>query len=414
MLLIYNALATILFILGLPCLLAMLFLRRHRLEERLGLGAKERFAPLKEKRPIWVHAASVGEISAIAPLVSVVKARRPELPVVVSTTTVTGLEKARQVLKGVDVFTILPFDLVFILRCVLGQARPKALLLAELELWPNLIWAAKALGCRIAVVNGRLSKRCFSHYRLTKGLVRAILREVDFFYLQSEADRDRFLRLGLSPEKTTVTGSLKFDVSLGEPLQLPVLANRQVVVAGSTREGEEKILIEAFAELRQDFDHLLLVLAPRHLNRIPEVEALASKAGFTVVRKSRVEPDDQDVDILILDTMGELPSVYACARVAFVGGSLVPVGGHNPLEPAAWGIPVVFGPYMEQRGAAALLEKGAAFQVEGLDQLVQTIAQLLEDPSKREVAGSQGKKVVQQRRGTASATVELLIKNGII
>ncbi|MCK4590619.1 MAG: glycosyltransferase, partial [Candidatus Latescibacteria bacterium] len=190
--------------------------------------------------------------------------------------------------------------------------------------------------------------------------------------------------------------------------------DRQAIVAGSTREGEEKILIEAFAELRRDFEHLLLVLAPRHLNRVPEVEALVSEAGFTVARKSRLKSADQEVDIVVLDTMGELSSVYASAQVAFVGGSLVPVGGHNPLEPAVWGVPVLFGPYMEQQGAAALLEKGAAFQVEQADQLVQTIAQLLEDPSKREAAGSQGKRVVQGRRGSASATVELLIENGII
>ncbi|RKY71322.1 MAG: hypothetical protein DRQ24_07645 [Candidatus Latescibacterota bacterium] len=414
MLLAYNILATILFILAFPCLLVMLLVRRYRLEERLGLGAKERFAPLKEKRPIWIHAASVGEISAIAPLVSVVKARRPELSVVVSTTTVTGLERARQLLKRVDLFTILPFDLLFILLSVLRQARPKALLLAELELWPNLIWAAKALGCRVAIVNGRLSKRSFSRYRLINRFVVAALEKVDLFCLQSEADRDRFLQLGIVPEKTAVTGSLKFDVSPVGRVELPVMANRRVVVAGSTREGEEKVLMKAFARLRQDFDHLLLVLAPRHLSRVPEVEALASEFGFAVVRKSRLEPGDGDVDILILDTMGELSSVYACAQVAFVGGSLVPVGGHNPLEPAALGVPVVFGPYMEQRGAAALLEKGAAFQVEGLDQLTETIGQLLEDPSKREVAGSQAKKVIQQRKGAASATFELLTKNGII
>jgi 3-deoxy-D-manno-octulosonic-acid transferase len=220
--------------------------------------------------------------------------------------------------------------------------------------------------------------------------------------------------LEFPPEKTAVTGSLKFDVSLGEPLQVPFMADRQVIVAGSTREGEEKILIEVFARLRQQFDHLLLVLAPRHLDRVPEVEALVSKAGFTGARKSRIKSTDRDVGIVILDTMGELPSVYACAQVAFVGGSLVPVGGHNPLEPAAWGVPVLFGPYMEQQGATALLEKGAAFQVEQTDQLAQTMAQLLKDPSKREAAGSQGKRVVQERRGAASATVELLIKNGII
>ncbi|OPX32015.1 MAG: hypothetical protein B1H40_03045, partial [Candidatus Latescibacteria bacterium 4484_181] len=268
-------------------------------------------------------------------------------------------------------------------------------LLAELELWPNLIWAAKALGCRVAIVNGRLSKRSFSRYRLINRFVVAALEKVDLFCLQSEADRDRFLQLGIVPEKTAVTGSLKFDVSPVGPVELPVMANRRVVVAGSTREGEEKVLMKAFARLRQ-------------------VEALASEFGFAVVRKSRLEPGDGDVDILILDTMGELSSVYACAQVAFVGGSLVPVGGHNPLEPAALGVPVVFGPYMEQRGAAALLEKGAAFQVEGLDQLTETIGQLLEDPSKREVAGSQAKKVIQQRKGAASATFELLTKNGII
>jgi 3-deoxy-D-manno-octulosonic-acid transferase len=414
MLLIYNILATISFVLGLPSLLIMLFRREHRLGERLGLGFKERFAPLKGRKPVWIHAASVGEISAITPLVSVVKARRPELPVVISATTVTGLKKARQVLKEADVFTLLPFDLMFILFYVLGQVRPKVLLLTELELWPNLIWAAEALGCRLAVVNGRLSPRGFSRCRLIRGFVRKILGKIDFFCLQSELDRERFLQLGVSPEKTAVTGSLKFDVSLGKHVKLPFLADRQVIVAGSTREGEEKILIEAFAELRRDFEHLLLVLAPRHLNRVPEVEVLASGAGLTVARKSRLKSADREVDIVVLDTMGELSSVYASAQVAFVGGSLVPVGGHNPLEPAAWGVPVLFGPYMEQQGAAALLEKGAAFQVEQADQLAQTVAQLLKDPSKREAAGSRGKRVVQGRKGTASVTVELLMKNGII
>jgi len=416
MLLLYNITTSVLSLLTLPYLLLMVLLNRQGMTERLSLDLERVAAKLQGKGVIWLQAASVGEVSAVAPLVHTIRKIRPELAIFISTTTTTGLQRAKEVMEKADAFSLLPLDLPFVVRRAIKRINPEVLLLTETELWPNLILQAKSTGCRIAVVNGRLTERSLSRYRIFKGFWSRLLKQIDLLCVQSNDDLRRYSLLGAVPERIVVTGSMKFDVPKREqPARLETDHDRQVIVAGSVREGEEEILIDVFKRLRQNLNDLLLIMAPRHLQRVKKIESIVLKRGLSACRRSQwTHKSLKGVDVLILDTIGELPSTYALADVAFVGGSLAPFGGHNPLEPASHGVPVVFGPYMEQEGTKALLEKGAAFRALNGDELFEDILQLLKDPELRQRMGEAGKRVVEDMRGASRMTAQLLRNRGLM
>jgi 3-deoxy-D-manno-octulosonic-acid transferase len=365
---------------------------------------------------IWIHAVSVGEVLVARGLVPALKARFPSLRVIVSTTTPTGHAIARQSLVADGVFYN-PLDLRGPVRRVLAGLDPKLLVLVETELWPNLIHEAHRRGTRIAVANGRLSPRSFPRYRRARPLLARVLGEVDVFLMQGEAHAERARAIGAPAGRVRVTGNLKYDAP---PPTTPSPAIRAILgdgggaslwVAGSTMAGEEEAVLGALEEARRAVPGLRLLLAPRHPERAAEVAALADRAGYRVQRRSALADSQwREGDVLVLDTMGELAHAYAFATVVFVGGSLVPAGGHNVLEPAACGRAVVVGPHMEnfQEIADEFRAAGALVQVATAADLGPAVARLLGSAADRERLGTRAKELLERNRGALATTVEAL------
>ena len=365
---------------------------------------------------IWVHAVSVGEVLAARGLVDALRARFPSRRVVVSTTTPTGHAVARQAL-GADGLFFNPIDLPWAVRRVLAGVNPSLLVLVETELWPNLIHEAHRRGARIALVNGRLSPRSFPRYLRVRALLARILRQVDLFLMQGEAHAERARRIGAPPGRVRVTGNLKFD-ALGDAAPSAAMAallgdgsGPPLWVAGSTAPGEEEAVLRAFVRAREAAPSLRLLVAPRHPDRGAEVSSLAERAGHHVARRSAIAAGAwRGGDVLVLDTLGELSAAYAFATVVFVGGSLVPAGGHNILEAAVAARPVVVGPHMEnfQEIADDFRAAGALVRVSGPGELGETVARLLQNSEERERLGARAREMVVKSRGALGATVEAL------
>ena len=346
--------------------------RRDRVHfrERLALG----FPPEEGDAPrIWIHAVSVGEVLSLQNFIRELKRRHPQWKVFLSTLTNAGFRVAREKVRNVDRVFFVPLDFRGPVRRVLQALRPRVLVLAESEFWPNLLREAARSGCRILVVNGRISQTSFKRYAELKPVARRILAPVSRFLVQTDLDRERLVDLGIPAGAVEVAGNLKAEVRLPDlgPNELQALGrsiglteDRPVLVAGSTRKGEEERLLRAFAAGRRERSDQLLILAPRQVERADEVAKLARDLGLRTVRRTELTaggPADQ-WSVLILDTIGELAPCYALAGAAFVGGSLVPWGGHNILEPAYYGKPIFFGPHMKNFAALAeaFLEAGAA------------------------------------------------------
>jgi 3-deoxy-D-manno-octulosonic-acid transferase len=351
---------------------------RVHLRERLALGLPMR---PEGREAVWVHAVSVGEVISLQHLVRELKRRHPEWDIVFSTLTHTGIRVAREKLVEADRIFFVPLDFRRVIRRVFRAVRPGALVLAESEFWPNLVGEAADRGLRVLLINGRISEHTFKVYEDIRPIARRILGNVDRFLVQTDEDRERLERLGTDPGRIEVAGNLKSEVRLPQfseseladlKRSLGLGGGEKVVVAGSTRKGEEERLLRAFAEARKERPDLKFVVAPRHIERAGEIERAAQETGFTVVRRTQARPDDR-WDVLILDTIGELARVYALSDAAFVGGSLVDWGGHNILEPAFYGRPVFFGPHM--RNFALLAD---SFVRAGGARIVRTDADLLD------------------------------------
>ncbi len=370
---------------------------------------------------IWIHAASVGEITGAWPLV---RALSDEANVVLTVMTPTGVARARELAGGRTTVAYAPLDLVPAVRTGLARVRPRALLIVETEIWPNLMVEAARAGAKVAIVNGRLTEGSLRRYRMVCPLLRAVRDAVSLVLCQSASDRDRFLSLGLPPARVAVVGSTKYDVlaapapeekrlSVRGALGLPEGAS--VVVFGSVRPAEEGAVAEAAAEILDARPDAWVVVAPRHLSRVEPLSRRFAALGASVYRRS--EPaGDSPGRVILLDTTGELPEVYSVADVAFVGGSLAPYGGHNPLEPAAQGVPVLLGPHTGncRDAAESLLEAGAAFVVLDAADLGRATLRLLEDDAARREAGARALSAVQAGRGATQRTLELLKAEGIV
>jgi 3-deoxy-D-manno-octulosonic-acid transferase len=297
------------------------------------------------------------------------------------------------------------------------MVEPNLMVIAETELWPNLIREAKRAASQVALINGRLSERSYRGYHRIRGLVRKMLNRFDLIAVQSAGDKERFQQLGANPQRLKIVGNVKFDAENSGNAQrikedLRLTDKRPVWVAGSTRPGEEEIIIQAFLQIQANIPQLVLILALRHLERMPEVERLLSQHRIAFTHRSRVARELVDFPVILLDTMGELADIYGLGQVAFVGGSLKPFGGHNPLEPAAVGVPVLVGPHMEHFAEVTkiLIAKDGAKIVRNAEELAQTVAFLLKNPEKARVYGENAKKAVSTYQGTALLTVELLQK----
>ena len=363
---------------------------------------------------IWVHAVSVGETLAVAGLVGEIMRRFPSQPVYLSHVTPTGRAVGEARIPGVAGRFYLPLDWKWAARRVFDRLRPALLIIAETEIWPNLLTVAFERGTRVVMVNARLSERSFVGYRRFRFLFRPALETLDWVFAQTEQDADRFRQLGVPAEKVSVAGNLKFDAQPPQLGEFPRLARRTleeagrgpVLVAGSTMAGEEPLVLRAWQRIRERFPTALLIIAPRHPQRFDEVARLLGSRGCRFVRRTELDPLNPgarlaESEIVLLDTLGELAGVFELADAAFVGGSLVPTGGHNVLEPAFWAKPVLFGVHMYHFRdiAEQFLEEGAAFQVKDPNDLAKRASEVFADVRLREEMGSRAKRLLEKGSG---------------
>ncbi|HVB28666.1 MAG TPA: 3-deoxy-D-manno-octulosonic acid transferase [Terriglobia bacterium] len=411
---------SVLFTLGLV-LMAPYYLWRRRGRKELA-GWRERLGLLppsfrqNAQGALWIHAVSVGETLAVAGLVKELQRRYPGRKIFLSSVTAAGREAGQQKLPGIAGQFYLPFDWAWAVRRVLEQIRPSVLLIVETELWPNLLKTAKEFGCRTLLVNARVSDRSFPGYRMIRPFMRRVLENISRICTQTATDAERFRTLGAAPECVVFTGNLKFDGrppefgSFGRKVRdVLVDANRSpVFVAGSTMRGEEPLVLQAWEAIRQKHPRAFMILAPRHPARFEEVAGLLQAQQRSYIRRTIIPLDDAELhlqlastEILLLDTIGELAEIFGVADVVFVGGSLVPTGGHNVVEPAFWGKPVIFGPHMNNfRDVASLfLRADAALQVADADGLAEAALRLLDDPAEARRMGEQAKGVVSEQAG---------------
>ena len=418
MYLIYSALLAAGLLLTLPYWL-MQRLRhgkyRAGLSERLG-RIPQRLISQPARPIIWVHGVSVGEVLAVSGLVVELKRRFPDHRIVVSTTTDTGQKLARTRFGAENVF-YLPLDFAFAIRPYLRLFRPELIVIAETELWPNFLRLGKASGARITIVNARISDRSWPRYRRFQPLLARVLRQVDLFLTQTEEDARRLRQIGAPQERIQVTGNLKFDVPA--PLAPPIIAGLRaafqqaeagpVIVCGSTVEGEERLLLQAFVNILASHPRAVLILAPRHPERFSEVANLLGQLGIRFWRRSLWSGDPIIAGVLLIDSIGELAALYSLADVAFVGGSLVPHGGHNIIEPALHGVPIVVGNHTENfRDIVNLFQSRDAVRVVGPAELPLAFMELISNPAERIALGRRAAETLRAQMGATQRTMQAL------
>jgi 3-deoxy-D-manno-octulosonic-acid transferase len=457
----YSFLLTLAAVAFLPYFAYQAFVNRKYLDnfrERLGRLPESLSRGAEDHRPaIWLHAVSVGETLAALPLVKALRERFPRHRLIVSTTTATGQQVARARLEA-DGFCYFPFDWKFSARRALDRVRPEAVVLMESELWPNFLAECRARGVPVVVANGRVSDRSFRRMRkfgsLLGGLQRRMLSDVTHFAMQSAADAERIIALGASAKQVSVSGNIKYDIGAADRSDLDevaarlsaafALARRPLVVAGSTSDGEEEMVIAAFEKLRREpgTEHARLLIAPRHPERFDAVARLLESSRLRYVRRSAfaartaAQPEVAAVgasafaavnlaahgkvaeaaDVVLLDSIGELAALYATASVVFVGGSLLPKGGHNILEPALHARPIIVGPHMEnfREITDEFLRRDAVVQLHGANDaelteaLFRAFAELLSDPERARALGENARRAVADNRGATAHTVEIV------
>lgn len=413
-LVLYNLILAAAFLVGWPFLLvACLLPGGEKWRHRCGL------VPRLSGRPLWIHAASMGEAALIPPLAQTLGKSLPSVPLAVSTMTQTGRQRAAKVRPGDSFF--LPLDFPISVMLALSRVRPSALVLMETELWPNLIWLAAARGIPVVIANARLSEKSLPWYRAFSFLFRPLLNRTAAIACQSDDDCRRYQSLGIVPGKAFKAGNIKFDSIRGPAGPEERQARRQkfgiepddlVLVAGSTRPGEEEVVLEAWRMLSS---RVRLIIAPRHPDRFDQVERLLSQRGLAYARRSRLPESPSGWSVLLLDSMGELVEAYAAGDIALVGGSFAPVGGHNPLEPAALGLPVAFGPHMfnARDSARSLVEAGGAAQADGPERLAEILMRWINDPAERRACGEKARQAVERQQG-ASERIARIMKGLVI
>jgi 3-deoxy-D-manno-octulosonic-acid transferase len=372
---------------------------------------------------IWIHAVSVGEVLSTRPVIDELRKRYPSLRLFLSTTTRSGQQLARRSITDIDGIFYFPFDWPFTVRRTLSIVRPKLFVMVENEIWPTMLRECRRRGVKTLVINGRISVRSFPRYRLIRPFFKRVLADIDRFCVQGEETASRLVSLGAERSRLTITGSLKFDALDASPLPgrgparvlrfFRMSPNRPVLIAGSTMRGEDEAVIRAFNRVRTTPGgaNALLVIAARHPERFDEVERLCKSEGLATVRRSELPIDAEPrADAVILDTIGELAHLYQIATAVFVGGSLVPAGGHNILEPALYGKSIIFGPHMENFNeiAETFLANRAAIQVHNPRELETAIVGLLGDPVRRARLGAAARALIDTNRGAKDRTLAVI------
>jgi len=383
----------------------------QRIGERLGIGYP------RLERCIWIHAVSVGEVVAAVPLIRALGKRYPDRPLLVTTVTPTGAARVASLFGDEVYHTYIPFEAPQVVNRFFAATKPDIALVLETEIWPNLYRGCGVRGIPLVLVSARISPKSVRSYRRLLPLFRETLSHGIIIAAQSDADAQRFLSLGAAPERTRVTGNIKFDVEIppdlavrGRELRAELFGERPVWIAASTHEGEEEIVLDAHRQLLQVIPELLLVLVPRHPQRFAGVREMVSKQRLSVVARTDGKPCDASTQVFLGDTMGELTLFYAASDVAFVGGSLVPIGGHNLLEPAALGLPLVSGVHVfnAQEIADMFVEKGACKLVQDSAELAAEIGRLLSDAQEAARQGDAGRAILERNRGALARLLAMI------
>ncbi len=422
----FRVLYTALLILALPLLFLRLLWRsrklpayRQRWLERLGFFPKLQVNP----HGVWVHAVSVGEVVAALPLIHALRAQDKHLPITVTTTTPTGSQRVKQSLHDTVTHVYLPYDFPWALQSFLRKIQPRSCIILETELWPNLLNTCKQRKIPVIIANGRISDRSLLGYKRIQRLVTSMLQQIAYVAAQSRQDTDRFIALGMDKDKVHTTGNLKFDVQVNAAQQQaaqmfkPSLGSRLVLVAASTHEGEETIILQAMQQLQAIDPRYLLILIPRHPDRFNAVADLLAEYKFNYVRRSQEVACTDDVQVMLGDSMGEMYFYYSLADVAFVGGSLVPIGGHNLLEPASLGATIITGPHLHNFTEITnlLLAADALRIINNSNELVTQVTELFTSSMQRERLGTAALRVVDQNRGALDRVLDglysVILKN---
>ena len=418
----YSALLVATLVLGAPYwIVRMATSGRYRagLAGRLGRVPDELRAAVAGRNVIWLHAVSVGEVMAATQLIRELRAALPGWVIAVSTTTATGQRLARERLPESPVF-YLPLDFAFVIQRYLRVLHPKTLVLMESELWPNLIDRCARGGIPIAVVNARISDRSLPRYLRLRRLWRPLLEKISLYLAQSQENADRLVRIGAPADRVHATGNLKYDVrtaktnALTESLRANLPTDAAVVVCGSTLDGEERMLLDAWPTVLAAEPRAVMVLAPRHPDRFAAVETLIAERGFSTQKASEFGQHPVSVlpgSVFLLDTIGDLASIYSLGTLAFVGGSLIPSGGHNPLEPAQFGVPVLVGPSFQNfREIVDAMQSSDAIRIVPAEALAATIVDMLRHTSEAQSMGERGRAVFEAQSGATPRTIEALLK----
>jgi 3-deoxy-D-manno-octulosonic-acid transferase len=424
MLLFYNLLQFIILITSLPLLLVVILLRRkyrRRIPQRLGFGLLSLAFHKREggRKTIWIHGLSVGEVTSALPLVAGIRDRFPEAFLVFSATTDSGAKVAGKLLTGsTDLLVPFPFDILPVVTLFVRLIKPDLFILVETDFWPNILHTLHRKNIPTMVVNGRVSQKSFGSYRSFSFFFKPMFLTFRHLCMQTENDRANMMELGVPQERIHTLGNLKFDTplvvnrssDLSEP-PLPLPDNGLLLIAGSTHQGEEEIILSAYVRLLAVFPHLFLLIAPRDINRGKEIQTLAAAKGITsTCRSQKIQNKENKPRLLVLDTIGELAGCYRFADIALIGGSLIRKGGHNPIEPAIMGAPVLFGPHMEDFAEISqeLLTAGGAKRVGGEESLFQTVSDWLANDKSRKDAGLAALRCVEKQQGVVERHLHLI------
>jgi 3-deoxy-D-manno-octulosonic-acid transferase len=382
-----------------------------RLPQRFGFGFP------KIGGCIWVHAVSVGEVQAAVPLIKSLIARFPNQKLLVTTVTPTGAGRVKALFGDHIEHCYIPFEFPSAIRSFFGSVRPRAAMIMETEIWPNLYRGCGVRDIPLILVSARISPRSIPGYRRLLPLIKETLSHGIIIAAQTQVDADRFLELGANPARTWVTGNIKFDVELdpeiegeGRALRKELFGDRPVWIAASTHDGEEVLVLNAHKTILETHPELLLVLVPRHPERFEGVREIIEKRSFSVVSRTEQKACEASTQVFLVDTMGEVPLFYAASDVAFVGGSLIPIGGHNLLEPAAQGLPIITGTHIfnAQEIAEDFIDIEACKLVADSNELADSVRQLIENPAEAETMGKKGLMVLEQNRGSLERLLVLL------
>lgn len=414
--LLYNLLALVLVVLAAPVFLYRLIREAgfgERLKQSFGWLPPETVAKVANKNAIWLHAASVGEIVATSPMVKEIKKEMPDSVVVISVVTASGYDMAKRIIPEADGVIFFPLDLPWLSCHVVKKIAPQAFLLVETELWPNFLKASRKAGIPVMMVNGRIGDKSFGNYRYLGSVLQDMLQTVVKFCMQSSIDAQYIIKLGADPQRVMVTGNTKYDqtyTDVSEEEQKLLISQYgfagqgPIIIAGSTHKGEEESLFASFGKIRNRFPQACLVIAPRDIQRADELVSMAAASGHRAVKRSKLEKENAGGhNTVILDTIGELGRVYSIADVVFVGGSLIPQGGHNILEPAAHGKPIVVGPHMFNfKDIYALLsDRKACITAKDPALLTDKLLAVLENKELSETMSKNARAIIEENRGAA-------------